>query len=66
MSRKWQRVRERDLMRRQGTDSIQGDTQPPFSSRAPRRPQPTKAELRKQGEAALRQWKARNGLADTQ
>jgi hypothetical protein len=61
MSRKWQRVRERDLMRRQGTD-----TQPPFPSRAPRRPQPTKAELRKQGEAALRQWKARNGLADTQ
>jgi hypothetical protein len=36
----------------------------PFGPRS--RGQPTKAELRKQGEAALRQWKARNGLADTQ
>jgi hypothetical protein len=62
--RNWDREAWRARMRRQGTDSVTGSTPPrqlalELGPPVRRRRQPTKAELRALGDAALRGWKAR-------
>jgi hypothetical protein len=53
--RNWDRARDRDRMRRQGIENARDDAPfaLPLTRRRPRRPLPTKAELRAQSAAAL-------------
>jgi hypothetical protein len=58
--RNWDRLRERDTMRRRGTDSVQGSSSPPLFM--PRRKPTTvqsKAELRAWGEAMVAEHRER-------
>jgi hypothetical protein len=61
MSRSWDKQRERDKMRRQGSEDIRGCT--PIGRLVPHlrphRPPLSKAELRAIGEAAVAEWNAR-------
>jgi hypothetical protein len=65
MSRRvdWNRVRLRTRQQRYGSESVTGSTPPAQLlgelSPPPRRRPPSKAQLRAEGERALREWKAR-------
>ena len=63
MHRNWSRTRERERVRRQGSEDARGD--PPFMypllSRQAVRPRIPKANLRALADAALKEWKARHG-----
>jgi hypothetical protein len=61
MKRDHQRLRQRDHMRRVGTDDIAGRLPSGLSSLAPRPPAATKAEQRARTEAAWREWSATRG-----
>jgi hypothetical protein len=65
MSRRvdWNRARLRTRQQRHGSESVTGSTPLPKLlpelSPPPRRRPPSKAQLRLEGERALREWKAR-------
>jgi hypothetical protein len=61
MGRNWGRARERDRMRRQGSESAGEDASfmRPLLSARPPRPRISKAELRAEADAAYEAWKAR-------
>lgn len=61
MGRNWERQRQRDLIRDRGTEAAKDDApfMLPLARRRPRRLPPSKAELRRQGAAAVAEWLAR-------
>lgn len=55
----WQRISDANRMRQHGTEDRKGGDAPPIPWTRPRRRQPTKEELRRQAEAAVRAFQQR-------
>jgi len=60
---KWHSIRNKRRIARQGAE--RWDEEPPMmrplARRRPKRPQPSKAEMRAAAEAALAEWRAKGG-----
>jgi hypothetical protein len=63
--RNWRRNNERALMRARGTESAKDETpfMAPLVPRRKRRPRLSKADLRADADAAIAEWRRRNGAS---
>jgi hypothetical protein len=57
--RDWHRLRQQQQMREHGSEPWNGGDLTSLLPRRPRPPQLSKQKLRDQGEAAMREWKAK-------